>query len=228
MIRSFGLATLALLAACTSRGVDPIVGEALEDLGELMPGSQVPEEAREAPQQLRRSDIVSADIAAIWASLESDPAPTLMYATSDNGGYVTYVSQFRQSLTLRGSRITATRGLGTDLISTRITGPDPLQNPTPPARWPAVVERSYEFPAEGSKGRIESYTCSFEPGVPGVQVILERRYDGGEIIETCTGPAGRFENHYFVDALGFVWRSLQWVGWKVEPVDLQILEPFEG
>ena len=34
-----------------------------------------------------------------------------------NGGYVTYISPLRQTVTLRGPQVTGTRGLGTDLLS---------------------------------------------------------------------------------------------------------------
>ena len=59
--------------------------------------------------------------------------------------------------------------------------------------------------------------------------ILQVRYQGVQISETCAGPSGTFENLHFVDASsGAVWRSLQWVGPKMELLDLQILEPYTG
>ena len=58
--------------------------------------------------------------------------------------------------------------------------------------------------------------------------ILQVRYQGVQITEICTGPSGRFENLHFVDSSGAVWRSLQWVGPKMDLVDLQILEPYTG
>jgi hypothetical protein len=76
-------------------------------------------------------------------------------------------------------------------------------------------------------GQIVSFDCVFEPVGAREMIILERRYRGVEISETCTGPTGTFENLHFADAqTGFVWRSLQWVGWQMELVDLQILEPY--
>jgi hypothetical protein len=175
-----------------------------------------------------RADIESADVAAIWARLESDATPTLMYATAQNGPYVTYLSPFRQSITVAGSQVTATRGLGWDLLSAWSSPGDPLATPTPPARWPAGVERSYEFPADGPRGLIETYQCRFEPGRPREMVILQRRHVGVEFAEICTGPSGTFENLHFADAsTGVVWRSLQWTGPRMELLDLQILEPLD-
>ena len=89
------------------------------------------------------------------------------------------------------------------------------------------VERVYELPGEGPQGRIERYTCSFEPGKPAEMVILQVRYTGVEVSETCTGAAGSFENLHFVDAgSGAVRRSLQWIGPKMGNFDMQVLEPY--
>ncbi len=231
MMRAICLLSLAALGACSSGDSDPIVGAAIAELRGVLPGGAArrAEAAGPPPRAVTRADIEAANVAAIRARLESDPQPTLMLAASANGGYVTYASPLRQEITLRGSQIAATRGLGADLLSASSGPVDPLVRAIPPARWPARVERSYEFPADGPRGRIETYTCTFEPGEPSEAVILERRYAGFEIAEICQGEAGSFENLHFADAAsGFVWRSLQWVGPEMELVDLQVLEPYTG
>jgi hypothetical protein len=223
------LIALAALAGCSSGGTDPIVATALEELGGFWPGGEEP--APGAPAQpLTRAQVDAANTAAIWARLESDQAPTLMYAVALNGGYVTYLSQFRQSVTLRGpAQVTGTRGLGTDLLSAWSSRPDPLAQAIPPGSWPARVTRSYEFPADGPLGRVEVYDCRFELGNTRELAILQVRHRGVEISEYCTGPAGSFENLHFADAAtGFVWRSLQWIGPEMELLDLQVIEPFTG
>jgi hypothetical protein len=227
MMRPFALAALCALTACGSGGTGPIVGAALEEAMKIWPRDEPDVIGDPLQRRLRRVDIETSDTAAIWARLESDPSPTVMYALSDNGGYVTYLSQFRQSVTLLGSKITGTRGLGTDLLSATSSAPDPLVRPVPPGRWPAGLRRTYELPGVGPVGQIVSFDCVFEPVGAREMIILERRYRGVEISETCTGPTGTFENLHFADAqTGFVWRSLQWVGWQMELVDLQILEPY--
>lgn len=229
MIRTIAILSLAALAACSSGGPSPVTGAAIEELRGLWPGKAP---APEGPPRraVTRADITAADVAAIRARLSSDPAPTLMFASAENGGYVTYVSPLRQAITLRGAaQITATRGLGTDLLSARSLGTDPLARAIPPAQWPRGVRRIYEFPAAGARGRIETFDCSFEFGDTRELVILQRRYRGVEVSETCVGPAGTFENLHFADAqTGFVWRSLQWVGPEMELIDLQIIEPYTG
>ncbi|WP_424930157.1 YjbF family lipoprotein [Amaricoccus tamworthensis] len=230
MIGRFGilLAASALLTACGSGGTGPVIGAVIEEVGGLLPGDERVQERRNPPKPITRQDIETANVAAVWARLTSDPSPTLMYAASENRGQVTYVSSFQQQITLRGSSIRATRGLGWDLLVSWTDGVDPVASPTPPANWPSGITRHYEFPADSPRGTIMNFTCRFEAGDVSEIVILERRYRGLEISEYCSGPDGEFENLHFVDtSTGFVWRSLQWVGPKMDLIDLQILEPLD-
>jgi Group 4 capsule polysaccharide lipoprotein gfcB, YjbF len=218
---------LLTLTACGSGGREPIVQAAIEEVGGFWTvGRDLP---AEPARVVTRADIVRSDVAAIQARLEGDPTPTLLYAASSNGGYVTYVSPLRQEITLRGAaQVTATRGLGTDLLSAWSSGPDPLARPIPPGQWPARVRRTYELPAEGPQGLVLSFECAFERGEVTEMTILQVRYTGVQISETCSGPSGLFENLHFVDAGGTVWRSLQWTGPKMALIDLQILLPYTG
>ena len=223
---------LLVLASCGSGGRDPIVQAALDEAGGLWGKSRPAREMERAepPRAVTRADIDRAGVAAINARLGSDPAPTLLYAASNNGGYITYLSPLRQAVTLRGAaQITGTRGLGTDLVSAWSTSPDPLAVAIPPSRWPAHVRRTYQLPGEGPAGQVLAFDCSFEPGKVSETTILQVRHRGVEISETCTGPSGSFENLHFADVnSGFVWRTLQWTGPKMELLDVQVIEPYTG
>ena len=142
---------------------------------------------------------------------------------------MTYASSLRQTLTLRGSQVTGTRGLGWDLLSATSSRPDPLVRAIPPAQWPAAVTRSYEFPAAVPQGRIDTYQCRFEFGDALDIVILQQPHRGVQVSETCAGPAGTFENLHLADvSTGFVWRSLQWTGPKQGLIDIEIVLPYTG
>ncbi len=227
-MRKLAILSLLALGACGSGEKDPIVQAALSEVGGFW--SHKAAAPSTPPRAITRADIVNADVAAIEARLGSDPSPTLMYAAAENRGYVTYASALQQQVTLHGgAEITGTRGLGTDLLSAWSSAPDPLVTPIPPSRWPARVQRVYELPGDGPKGRVETYDCSFEPGVPAQMTILQIRYSGVQVSETCTGPSGRFENLHFVDtSTGTIWRSLQWVGPRMDLLDLQVLLPYTG
>jgi hypothetical protein len=227
--RTLALFALVLLVGCGSGGTDPIVGEAVDQLAGRWIRKNEPPAGPVDARPLTRADVDRSNTAAIWARLESDPAPTLMYASALNGPYVTFFSSFRQSVIMVGSRVTGTRGLGTDLLSSWSEGRDPVAQPLPPGSWPPRVRRSYEFPDDAPLGRVESFDCRFEFGETRELVILEVRHRGVEVSEYCTGPSGNFENLHFADvATGFVWRSLQWTGPNVELLDIQVIEPFTG
>jgi hypothetical protein len=229
-MRVLAALSLLALAACGSAANNPIIQEGMGELGRLWTRSMGRAPAQPMPARVvTRADIERADVAAIQARLESDARPTLMYAASSNGSYVTYVSALRQQITLRGAQITGTRGLGWDLLSAWSETPDPLASPVPPYRWPAGVRRVYQFPGDGPQGRIEAYDCHFElPGAPAEMTIMQVRYRGVQIPEICVGATERFENLHFVDSSGAVWRSLQWTGPRMALLDLQVVEPYTG
>jgi len=220
----------AALAGCGSGGTDPILGAVMDEAGQYVPIPGRDEDKPAAPARpITRADIERADTAAIWARLEGDQAPTLMYAVAANGGYVTFMSAFRQAVVLRGSLVTGTRGLGTDLMAAWSEGWDPLATPTPPGSWPTMVRRNYEFTSDGPEGTVETFDCRFERARTTEVVILQVRHVGVEISETCTGASGSFENLHLADATtGFVWRSLQWTGPTMPLLDLQVIELYTG
>ena len=220
-------ALMLLLAACSNEGLNPIVGAAVQELNPF--DEDAPEAAPVAAAPVTRAAINRADVAMIRIRLVEEETPAYMFAASDNGGFVTYASSLRQLVTLRGSQVTATRGLGYDLLSVRSSQPDPLTRPIPPGQWPAQVTRSFEFPADAPRGRVETFECRYEFGAPSEIVIVEDRHQGVQISEYCSGPTGEFENLHFADLrTGFVWRSIQWLGPQQGLLDVEIVHPYTG
>lgn len=233
MRRSLVAAVLGLtLAGCSNGQFNPIVDAAVQEIlpGErapALPGTEAPADG--APAALTRAQVDRADVATIRARLLEDELPTYLFAASNNGGYVTFASGIRQTLTLRGSWITASRGLGWDLLSATSTRPDPLVTPIPPARWPDRVQRTYEFPAFAPQGVLDVFECRYEFGPARDIVILEVRHRGVEVTEICESPTQSFENLHLADVeTGFVWRSIQWLGPKQGLIDLEVVEPYTG
>jgi hypothetical protein len=218
---------LLLLGACSEEGLNPIVAAGIEEVNPFDEDQPEAEAPRGPP--VTRAAITRSDIATIRARLVYEERPTYLFAAANNGGYVTYASGLRQTLTLRGSQVTGSRGLGWDLLSATSSQPDPLVQPIPPGRWPAGVTRTYEFPADAPQGQMQTYRCRFERGAAREVVILEVLHRGIEFSEYCDGPAGSFENLHLADAsTGFVWRSLQWLGPRQGLLDLEIVEPYTG
>jgi hypothetical protein len=225
MRRALLAALTLLLAGCADGNFNPILVGAVQ---EVLPGERAPQDAP-AGAGVTRAAITRADTATIRARLVGDKTPTYLFAASDNGGYVTYASGIRQTVTLRGSWITGSRGLGWDLLSALSSRPDPLTQPIPLSQWPEVVQRSYEFPAFAPQGEILSYECRFAFGAIEAFEILAQSHRGVLVTETCQGDAGSFENLHFADVQsGFVWRSLQWLGPKQGMIDLEVVLPYTG
>ena len=212
------------LAGCTDEGLNPIVEKAMEAANPFGVSADQPK-----GPPVTRAAIDKADVATIFARLASDKGATYLVAAADNGGYVTYASGLRQLVIMRGSQVTGSRGLGYDLLSAKSSTPDPLATPMPVSRWPALVQRSYEFPDWAPRGEIQTYNCRFERGAAKEMEILQVVHRGIEVSEYCEGPAGSFEQLHFADATtGFVWRTLSWLGPRQGLIDIQVVEPYTG
>jgi hypothetical protein len=222
MRRIAGVLGLLALAGCSNEGLNPIVQAGVEQVGARVRGG----EAAAPAEGLTRADIEATGTATIRGRLLDDERGTLLYGVVENNGVVTYASQLRQTIGLRGNLLVATRGLGHDLLAATSSPDDPVVRPTPPGGWPAGVTRSYTFPANAPQGRVERYDCRFEFGAARTISILTVQHRGVEVAEYCSGEAGEFENLYFADlATGFVWRSIQWSGPEQGPIDIEVIVP---
>lgn len=218
-----GVAALAL-AGCTQEGLNPIVRAGADQVAARV--RPAPDSPAPPPAVLTRADIEATGTAAIRLRLVEGGRGALFYGAVENGGVTTYVTQLRESVGMRGSQIVSTRGLGTDLLRATSSPEDPLARPVPPGQWPSRVERSFEFPAPSARGRIERYSCTFSFGDVRTIAILTVEHEGVEVIETCTGPDGEFQNLHFADLRsGFVWRSIQWTGPQQGLVDFEVIVP---
>jgi hypothetical protein len=219
------------LAACGSGGVNPIVKRALADINPLerLGGRDEPAEGSGKPApRLTRAAVNKSGAAMIRARLIAEDNRSVLLGATQNGGYVTYISQLGQSITLRGSQVTATRGLGFDLLSATSTGRDPVAYPTPPAAWPAGLTRQFELPGEGPRGRLLTFECRFERGEARAIEIVEVTHQGIEFSEYCSDGEIEFENLHLADArTGFVWRSIQWTGPDLGSIDIEVIEPLD-
>ncbi len=224
MTRRF-VAIFAILAlsACSSEGTSPVVS--------AIKGVILPSKPDEAPASggnpITREMIENNGLAMFRGRLDGEEFSNILSATSLNGNYVTYVSAFRQSVTLLGSLVTGTRGLGRDLLSVRNDPNDPVATLTPPKSWPDNVTREYRFPAVGPEGKVISVSCSLSNQGTSEITIVEVTYDVTSFSEHCSGDGIEFTNTYMADTkTGQIWRSKQWIGNKEGYLHMDTLEPF--
>ena len=225
MRKLFVSAVVAFVAGCSSAGQDqPSVTKAIWERVMAM-RDEVPKEpsAKATPT---RAYINELNVAMVQMNLTGETIFPILLPTHRNGSYVTYGNKFRQTLTLRESQITATRGFGTDLVSASSSDDDPLKSLTHPDRWPQTVMREYRFGGGGPTGRIERYECKITRGGPATITLAGTPFEVIGFAETCQGQSGNFQNLYAADAsTGRVWQSQQYVGGTMPAINLDILEP---
>ncbi|NNU79399.1 hypothetical protein HMH01_03010 [Halovulum dunhuangense] len=212
------------LAGCSSGGRSPVLGAVMDRF--LPSDEEETAAAGSAPApQLTREAIRAAGTPMVRGRLVDENARSVLSAVAQNGSYTTYISRFGQTLTIRGgSLITASRGLGYDLLSVATSPADPAVRPRPVAQWPASITRTYRFPAEGPDGDARTVTCRFVPGEPREIEIVEITYSGTQVEEICEGDGLSFTNYHFAESeTGFIRRSLQWLGPDQGLIDLEIL-----
>ncbi len=217
------LALLALAACGTEQSpAARLLGQALDDAD----GAGAAASAG-APRDLTRAQVDALGVALIRIRLLGEEARPVMSGAAVNGGFVEYVSRFQQMVVLKGSLVTATRGLGWDLISLAPGADDPVADPRPPAAWPAGVRRTYRFAGPGPGGRTVTVDCRYVPGDVRTIGIVEVTHRVRRIEEVCAGDGVAFSNVHLADtATGRVWSSVQWTGPDQGRMALTVVEPF--
>jgi len=150
----------------------------------------------------------------------------LLFARSLNDDYVTYASQLQQTLTLRGSLITASRGIDTDLLALRSDIDDPVAVLTMPKDWPSNISRDYHMPGDGPSGIVYSVTCQLEAGSAYELALLDKVFETQIMQYMCDGDDVSFINTHLVDATGQILQSSQWLGPRQGSIEIDVLEPF--
>jgi len=225
MIRPIlALSALSILAACSSGGTSPVV-TAIK--GVILPSKAEDIPVKNAGAVLTREKIEAFGLALIRGRVEGEDVSNLLTGTAVNGSYVTYISSYRQNITMLGGLVTGTRGMGGDLLAVRTDANDPVAHATPTADWPSTLTRDYRFPGIGPEGDVVSVTCNLTHASDTTVTIVEVSYDVTPFTEVCSGDGVEFTNTYLAQPdTGQIWQSLQWIGDKVGHVNIDVLEPY--
>ena len=225
MIRpALALSALSILAACSSSGTSPVV-TAIK--GVILPPKAEDTPVTNAGAKLTREKVEAFGLALIRGRIEGEDISNLLTGTAVNGEYVTYVSSFRQNITMLGTLVTGTRGMGGDLLAVRSDANDPVAHATPTADWPSMLTRDYRFPGVGPEGKTVSVTCNLTHAPDTTVTIVEVTYEVTPFTEVCTGDGVEFTNTYLAQPdTGQIWQSLQWIGDTVGYVNIDVREPY--
>ena len=126
----------------------------------------------------------------------------------ENGGTVTWATADDVSLAFRGGLVTASRGLGFDLMSADLAGP--LAALGGGASQGYARHMTY---LDGENRTVfRAFLCDMRPGVPETIAILGEARATIRRDETCRSSEETVGNSYWFGADGTVWRSRQWLG----------------
>lgn len=218
------LSALSILAACSSGGTSPVVTVIK---GVILPPKSEETPSTNAGSTLTREKIEQFGLALIRGRIEGEDISNLLTGTAVNDQYVTYVSAFRQNITMLGTLITGTRGMGGDLLAVRADANDPVAFATPTANWSTTLTRDYRFPGIGPAGKTVSVVCNLARAADTTVTIVEVTYNVTPFTEACKGDGVEFTNTYLAQPdTGQIWQTLQWVGDKVGYVNIDVLEPY--
>lgn len=150
---------------------------------------------------------------------------SVLLPISERNGVKNFISGSKQNITLKGSMITKTHGFNAYLISLETFTDSHLTLPTPFSMWPEKIKKVYKFinPLNTSK-KIE-VNCRYEKrGDEKISLLKNEFKNLTKINEKCNGSGFSFENIYWIDNNGFIWKSSQWISDKNIFADLTILK----
>lgn len=203
LVRAALAALLALgTAACGSDSGTDAIGQFARNALQLARPEAAP---TPVTQQQIEQVLAGTEGAVALVEVESRAQQAVVVEIERNGSYVTYGSPSRQTVTLRNGVLTATRGLGGDLMSLDAPGLDALIR----NRASGTVTRSMRF-LDG-EDLTKEYDLSCKIVRDGIKT-LQSGVQALRLTETCRHEGATVTNTYLVDDKGRVLESRQWSG----------------
>lgn len=212
------LAPLALLAAagCTNDASN----SRMRDMQQVT--AQVFRGAPPAPGPVAlpsRAQLDAAPGSYLLARIEATGGDALMVKAGQNGPVRTWTTAEGTTIALKDGVVVATRGLrGLDLMTADVPALSVLRQGTG-----SYSRRTYTLDGDDQTVR-RDFVCELRNAGAETVVVIERSYPVRHIVESCTGAAGVFENHYWIEASGSLRKSRQWIGPELGSVELDLLK----
>jgi len=145
------------------------------------------------------ADVAKTKAQLIRIEIPKFKSSALAQFVNDNSGYKTYFTAGQQSITLKGSELTATRGFRHDLMARSVGG----------------ETRTYKYLDSLNHLRRFDVTCeTTSAGTEDVQV-LDKTFRLRKFEEICRNETKAFKNIKWVSASGKTRKATQWVGHDV-------------
>lgn len=213
-------ALVALLAGCGNGGDSPL-GLALSGVvSSLGQGSARAKTDAALARQLTPEVLARAKRPLMLAELPSRDARATFVIGGENRGHVTWLGADGIGLILRGGLLTATRGLGEDLLASETGAAEAAVR-----RGSGSATRGHRSLGGENQVIARNFACTYASEGREVIEIVGTRRDTRRVAERCAGDGIRFANRYWIGGDGLVWKSVQWIGPAVGSVTLTRLVP---
>ncbi len=178
-----------------------------------------PSSSAGGPLALVSEALTATDGKVMIAILETRNVVAIMGVAETNHGYETWEAADRRSLILKDGVLTASRGLGDDLMSSRSDASIAMIR----ARAEGHTTRSYNFLT--GMGQISSLDvqCEIIEGSKDHVAAGEVDVDAITFAEICIADPLKIQNLYWVDSKGNIVKSRQWLSSEVGYVLFQHL-----
>ncbi len=202
---AIGMACLAALASCSNAPDRQVtVGSMAKSIFKGDNKRSAPTAQQVATQAATAMAATNAPL--IIVSLPERSVVAVMQQIELNNGYATYGTQDRRAVTLRAGMMTATRGLGNDVMSADISAVQPLVS----GRRNGNGRRVMRYLDGEDLTRVEVSYCTVRIGAVTRLQLAEIDTAVTAVSETCEGDFGDFTNTYQVALNGRVVQSRQW------------------
>ncbi|QYX57109.1 YjbF family lipoprotein [Roseovarius sp. SCSIO 43702] len=195
-----------LVAACSNAPESEVTGTRLLG-GLLSPRKEAPHPSQQELAAQTAAALANTSAPLILVNIPKRNAATVMQQIETNGAYATYGTSDRRSVTLRNGLLTATRGLGNDLMSSDVFAVQALISARKAGSAPPV--KRYLDGENLTVARVAR--CSVSIGETSRMQVAEINAGVTRVTERCAGDQLDFTNSYLVDGTGQILQSKQWI-----------------
>jgi len=225
----FALVCLVAVTACSSEKSKEITisgfiqGFAKSKIGKMIPKKKAAGAAqKQTGQVLNRQMINDSKYEIVLAKINKLGVVNILQKTAQNGTRKTYRSPAGFSITLDDGLITATRGLGFDLMA---QGTDiPIKNMFSNHTVETPYKRQYRYLNTDNRLETALFICFMTYQGQETINVVGNNYVTGKYSETCQSETSHFENQYWVGRnRATIWKSTQMIHPNLGTITLQKL-----
>lgn len=222
MIRARALATTLalLLSACGTGGESPFA-LALTGMAASLGQSSAKARGEAAlARQLTPAALARATRPLLLAELPSREARATFVIGGENRDHITWLGADGVGLVLKGGVLTATRGLGQDLLASDTVAAEAAIH-----RGSGDAIRGHRYLDGENRVVARSFRCAYLTEARQAIDIVGTTRATRLVSESCTAGGAAFKNRYWIGGDGTVWKSEQWIGPALGTITLTRLVP---